>query len=206
MISTKFAYLPNCIIREIIAYTGAKYKKRNGKYMGQIPKNDPRFTLLSNIPKKHIDIHVNDGYTYSSSKVILLKDDRYDIYTIELHVTGIIYKNNQSKLRKGNPTTNDSMNTPIYTSYFIVDDGNNNTRRQYSYCEEKRTEPQSGLRRFLDSLSRIFYENPTINEKSEEKLSTKLNKWMVIVDILWWISFGYLTISVISMFRRYKFS
>lgn len=165
MLSTNFAYLPNGIIREIIAYTGAKYKKRNGKYMGQIPKNDPRFTLLRNIPKKHTEfIHVNDEYTYSSSKVVLLKNDRYDIYTIELHVIGVIYKNNQSKFAW--------VNSPIYTTRFIVDDGNNN-RRQYSYCEEK--------------------------------ISTNINKWIVIVDRLWWISFGYLSISVIMALRN-KFS
>ena len=185
-ISTKFAYLPNGIIREIIAYTGAKYKKRNGKYMGQIPKNDPRFTLLSNIPKKQINIFfVNNEYTYFSSKVMLLENDRNDIYTIELHVIGI-NKNNQSNLKRFEPSrhpervsgrgsvrfTPASVNTPIYASHFIVDDGNNN-RRQYLYCEEKRTEPRPytlsgclhGFRRFLDSLSRIFYENPTTNEK-----------------------------------------
>ena len=34
-ISPIFAYLPNGIIREIVSYTGATYKKRNGKYIGQ---------------------------------------------------------------------------------------------------------------------------------------------------------------------------
>jgi len=51
-ISPIFAYLPNGIIREIVAYTGATYKKRNGKYMGQIPQTDPRYALLSAIPQK----------------------------------------------------------------------------------------------------------------------------------------------------------
>jgi len=51
-ISPIFAYLPNGIIREIVAYTGATYKKRNGKYMGQIPRTDPRYALLSAIPQK----------------------------------------------------------------------------------------------------------------------------------------------------------
>ena len=184
-LSTKFAYLPNCIIREIIAYTGAKYKKRNGKYMGQIPKNDPRFKLLSNIPKKQINIFVNDEYTYSSSKVMLLKNDRNDIYTIELQVIGIVYKNNQSKLASVNTPNFSSVPKseatiaqrevsswrlssplPIYTSHFIVDDGNNN-RRQYSYYEKS-----------ID----------------EEKITKYLNK-------LWWISVGYLSISVIFMVR-----
>jgi hypothetical protein len=49
-ISPIFAYLPNGIIREIVSYTGATYKKRNGKYMGQIPKEDARYTLLCTIP------------------------------------------------------------------------------------------------------------------------------------------------------------
>ncbi len=49
-ISPIFAYLPNGIIREIVSYTGATYKKRNGKYMGQIPKEDTRYTLLCTIP------------------------------------------------------------------------------------------------------------------------------------------------------------
>ena len=49
-ISPIFAYLPNGIIREIVSYTGATYKKRNGKYMGQIPKEDARYTLLRTIP------------------------------------------------------------------------------------------------------------------------------------------------------------
>ena len=62
-ISKKFAYLPNCIIREIIAYTGATYKKRNGKYMGQIPKTDPRFALLLKIPTKQFS--VNDYHVFN---------------------------------------------------------------------------------------------------------------------------------------------
>ena len=55
-LSPKFAYLPNGIIREIVAYTGATFKKRNGKYMGQIPKTDPRFALLLKIPKKKMNV------------------------------------------------------------------------------------------------------------------------------------------------------
>ena len=61
-ISPLFAYLPNGIIREIVAFTGATYKKRNGKYMGQIPKTDPRNALLLKIPKKKFS--VNDHLVY----------------------------------------------------------------------------------------------------------------------------------------------
>lgn len=49
-ISHIFAYLPNGIIREIVSYTGATYKKRNGKYIGQIPKEDARYKILRTIP------------------------------------------------------------------------------------------------------------------------------------------------------------
>lgn len=49
-ISPIFAYLPNGIIREIVSYTGATYKKRNGKYIGQIPKEDARYKILRTIP------------------------------------------------------------------------------------------------------------------------------------------------------------
>ena len=66
-ISPLFAYSPNGIIREIVAYTGATYKKRNGKYMGQIPKNDPRLVLLLKIPKKQI--YVNDHLATDLSNI-----------------------------------------------------------------------------------------------------------------------------------------
>jgi len=45
-----FAKLPSDIIREIAQYAGIKY--RNGKYMVQIPKDDPRYHILSQIPQK----------------------------------------------------------------------------------------------------------------------------------------------------------
>ena len=60
MVTNIFAYLPNGIIREIISYTGAKYKKRNGKYMGQISKDDPRYAIIKNIPR----ILKRDSYAF----------------------------------------------------------------------------------------------------------------------------------------------
>jgi len=53
-LSNKFAHLPNGIIREIVAYAGFVLKMRNGKIMIQIPKDDPRYTLLQTIPAKTI--------------------------------------------------------------------------------------------------------------------------------------------------------
>ena len=92
----KFAYLPNGIIREIIAYTGATYKKRNGKYMGQIPKTDPRFALLLKIPKKQIIVNdhlvSNPNCKYFTSWVSLTRIHERRL-TIRLAVFGVTYTN-----------------------------------------------------------------------------------------------------------------
>lgn len=160
MISTKFAYLPNGIIREIIEYTGATFKKRNGKYMGQIPKNDSRYTLLHKIPQKYIVIEKNilSKYAYFSSAVLLFKDDRYDIYTIRLHVSGMIFNNNVA-------------NT-VVTNRFSVCDGNSAVRH-YEYDEtnnkfiEDLKQYRKGMKQFEEELNQLgndirFYTNITI--------------------------------------------
>ena len=98
-ISPIFAYLPNGIIREIVAYTGATYKKRNGKYMGQIPKTDPRFALLLKIPVK--EFSVNDYPVFDpnckcfTSWVRLTRTgERYYKHpTVRLMVFGVTYIN-----------------------------------------------------------------------------------------------------------------
>ena len=98
-ISPLFAHLPNGIIREIVAYTGATYKKRNGKYIGQIPKSDPRLVLLLKIPKKQI--HVNDHLVsnpnckYFSSWVSLTRigERHYKHPRVRLSVFGVTYIN-----------------------------------------------------------------------------------------------------------------
>jgi len=98
-ISPIFAYLPNGIIREIVAYTGVTYKKRNGKYMGQIPKSDPRHALLLKIPKKqiHVNNHLvsNPNCKYFTSWVNLTRiDERYYKHpTVRLLVFGVTYIN-----------------------------------------------------------------------------------------------------------------
>ena len=96
-ISKKFAYLPNGIIREIVAYTGATYKKRNGKYMGQIPKTDPRFVLLLKIPKKKFSVNdhlvSNPNCKYFNSWVNLTRIHERRRLTIRLAVFGVTYTN-----------------------------------------------------------------------------------------------------------------
>jgi len=82
-ISNKFAHLPNGIIRHIVSYTGAIYKKRNGKYMGQILKDDPRYVKLNTIPKKSISyIPYSDHlpWGYATSYVELNKYTRKSEY------------------------------------------------------------------------------------------------------------------------------
>lgn len=75
-ISNKFAHLPNGIIRHIVSYTGVTYKKRNGKYMGQIHKNDPRYAKLNTIPKKFVSYSPYSNrlpWSYATSYVELKK-------------------------------------------------------------------------------------------------------------------------------------
>jgi hypothetical protein len=120
-ISPKFAHLPNAIIREIIAYTGVTFKKRNGTYMGQIPHHDPRYALLRTIPPKHIVTTTDAAYTYFCSTVFLLKTKRNDMY---LRVSGLTH-------------------CPIKKSYintrFTVFEGNKCARR-YEYHDEEQTQ------------------------------------------------------------------
>ena len=98
-ISTKFAYLPNGIIRNIIAYTGATYKKRNGKYMGQISQNDLRYVLLLTIPTKKIWTEIRQTtyeFFYSSVNLTRINDetDRFDLNpSVYMNVYGMKYTN-----------------------------------------------------------------------------------------------------------------
>ena len=71
-----FAHLPNGIIRHIVSYTGATYKKRNGKYIGQIPKDDQRYAKLNTIPNRLVSYtpysdHLN--WSYATSYIELKK-------------------------------------------------------------------------------------------------------------------------------------
>jgi hypothetical protein len=121
-LSTKFAYLPNGIIREIIEYTGVTFKKRNGTYMGQISKTDPRYVLLLKIPLKNIIYGPEsfEYYKYFSSDVLLFQDDRNNNYTIRIQVSGLIYGRNKK-------TT--------FEHRFVVYDGNSRPRH-YEYDED----------------------------------------------------------------------
>ena len=97
-VSPIFANLPNGIIREIVSYTGATYKKRNGKYMGQIPKNDIRYALLLTIPKKKIytDVYTENtrNLLYFHSSVILNRiDDENSDRFVYLEIYGFKYNN-----------------------------------------------------------------------------------------------------------------
>ena len=99
MISPIFAHLPNGIIREIVAYTGASYKKRNGKYMGQIPRTDPRYALLSAIPQKTSWFHARPDFSpncvfYSSSVFLSRITDTCPI-RVRLEVFGSKYTNDR---------------------------------------------------------------------------------------------------------------
>ena len=91
MLSDKFAHLPNGIIREIISYTGVTYKKRNGKYIGQIQKDDERYALLLTIPTKELSYQsIETDYKYFVCYVNLTQG-KNDFQSISLFVKGIKY-------------------------------------------------------------------------------------------------------------------
>jgi len=87
IISNKFANLPNGIIREIISYTGATYKKRNGKYMGQIHNDDPRYAKLNTIPKRYMTYapySVLLRWSYATTYIELNSNDCYITYCVAI--------------------------------------------------------------------------------------------------------------------------
>ena len=80
MLSHIFPQLPNGIIRDIVAYTGETYKKRDGKYMRQILKNDPRYKMIYTIPKFELKHRMlTDGIECYRYKVDLDRYDRLDL-------------------------------------------------------------------------------------------------------------------------------
>jgi len=122
MLSKKFAYLPDEIIRQILCYTDA-YKERNGRLMSQIPKDDPRYAIIQTIFEKMKD-------TYSQS---------YDS-GIKIDTTYIILKTNfvpdcNISIRVNISETTSPFPTPKYSlvthNHFIR---NTITGKLHSYC------------------------------------------------------------------------
>jgi hypothetical protein len=50
--TTTLASLPKDIVNHILDYTG-QIRYRQGKYMNQIARDDPRYSLLLTVPSKH---------------------------------------------------------------------------------------------------------------------------------------------------------
>ena len=117
-VSPKFSHLPNGIIREIISYTGATYKKRNGKYIGQIPKNDSRYTTLRTIPKRqdnYTDYSITLPFSYATSFIVLKKSSRqYITYCVSV-------------------TTFSHENREVIGYYQIIQDDITGQRRRYAH-------------------------------------------------------------------------
>ncbi len=111
--SIQLAKLPDDIIREIAQYTGLK--NRNGKYMVQIPKNDPRYSILEQIPSKKI---------FSESKhephfmvcVTLTREYNPDYY-IHFHVSPFLC----------------GIKNYVNYNLYVIDKKNISNRRNYHY-------------------------------------------------------------------------
>jgi len=184
-ISNKFAYLPNGIIREIISYTGATYKKRNGKYMGQIPKNDIRYVLLLTIPKKTFihSYYMTPTLVYFSSWVTLMhtngyginginendESDRYDLYpSLYLDVYGFKYINDPC-----------FGNKEVIEYKLIISDWKGNIRTEkfdYYYQDKKNYD------RFNDNLADI--------KKKCDIIQAKINNLQKLCIIYSMFTFG----------------
>ena len=65
------------LIKNILQYD-CPVKLRNGKWMNQIDNRDPRYDLLSKIPKKTIHKYNVDGMEYQYTYVFL--SDKYNMY------------------------------------------------------------------------------------------------------------------------------
>jgi len=86
-ISNKFASLPYGIIRDIISYTGMTYKIRNGKFMSQIPKDDPRYDILNKLPNRftaYFPYSARLKWTSASTYIELIQNDCYITYTVSI--------------------------------------------------------------------------------------------------------------------------
>jgi len=88
MLSKKFAYLPDEIIRQILCYTDA-YKERNGRLMSQIPKDDPRYAIIQTIFEKIKDTFSQsyDSGIRIDTTFIVLKKNFVPDYNICLRVS-----------------------------------------------------------------------------------------------------------------------
>lgn len=109
--------LPSDIVKEIADYTGI-VKIRNGKYMTQIAKTDPRYDILKTIPQKKIfpktpmrnfisTVILSGGFSFQCS------------HCIYLDVSGISYNGEDY----------------IDYSVYVINYSDKNRRRNYYYCE-----------------------------------------------------------------------
>jgi hypothetical protein len=176
-ISPIFAYLPNGIIREIVSYTDATYKKRNGIYMGQIPKEDARYTLLRTIPigtvyfngdhnHKHFNYRINftpnrfyeiTGYHHDGEDKILYTLTMYG-YGCDNHEYGCgIHAYSSGRHRSPDEYEIESPTTSVLRKYHykeIIHPNANSVR--------------SGLENVRSELGKIRVELDTIGERIEQ--------------------------------------
>jgi hypothetical protein len=111
-LSNKFAHLPNGIIREIVAYAGLVLKMRNGKFMIQISKDDPRYTKIQTIPVKTIlSENRRDFFAY----VTLTRKENKHHHRVYMEVSQFAHKGKE--LLNYNFYVDDAIDKTIYRTY-----------------------------------------------------------------------------------------
>jgi len=130
MLSHIFTQLPNGIIREIVQYAGLALKKRNGKYMGQIPKDDSRYYMLSQLPAKNKDVYSSPEYAPDFvACVTLTRQDNPDHYIyFDVFTITMIMEESEGEFLKDKYYINYNLT--------VVDKKNTSNRRNYLYTDK----------------------------------------------------------------------
>ena len=142
---TLWKQIPNDVLENILSYTGV-IKQRNGKYMKQILKTDPRYLLLANI-------HKLECYWYIPSaiyKKVEFTNRKYKLIITINMVGPYIYNSNEYRILK---YYNSFMDCPAGTECWQIIKGNT----RYEFLKT----PVS-LFNYLCSIFRCHFKYPGI--------------------------------------------
>ena len=127
---TLFSWLPPEINNMILEFAG-KIKYRNGKYLGQIPKNDERYKILKTIPKIVIACDYNDN----SYCIFIRFNTSTSIHTMTISVifdtlNHQIHYNYRNLLHKENKRHLQDSNVKFIELHFYINNNNSAPQMQ----------------------------------------------------------------------------